>query len=133
VLASPVTTRRVFYHVLFHGEMGNCPENAVSVTTFPENQEALMIGDEWVEKVKQYRLAVDAYGDAVDRMDGTRDLGKEWQRTEVAREAAEQARVALLKHTRKPLFARIQSMVFDEAPDHGTEELVLGDLGQHGG
>jgi hypothetical protein len=92
-----------------------------------------MIGNEWVEKVKQYRLAVDAYCDAVDRMDGAHDLRQEWQRIEVARDAAEQARAALLRHGRKPLFARIQSMVFDEASDHGTEELVLGDLGQHGG
>jgi hypothetical protein len=92
-----------------------------------------MIGEEWVEKVKQYRLALDAYCDAIDRTEDMADLDQQWQRIKLAHEEAERARVALLRQQRRPLFARIQSLVFDEAADHAHEELVLGDLGQHGG
>jgi len=55
-----------------------------------------MIGEDLVKKVKQYRLAVDAYCDAVGRMASTGDLGQEWQQIEVARDEAEQAWCARL-------------------------------------
>jgi hypothetical protein len=92
-----------------------------------------MIGDDWVEKVKRYRLAVDAYCDAVDRISGAGDFGQEWQQTEVAHDEAERARSALLRQRRKPLFARTRSLVFEEVPDDAVEEWILGDLGQLGG
>jgi len=92
-----------------------------------------MIGENWVEKVRQYRFAVDAYCDAVDRTNGAADLGRQWQQIEVARDEAERARSALLRERRKPLFVHTRSLVFEEAADRGVEELVLGDVGQHGG
>jgi hypothetical protein len=92
-----------------------------------------MISQDWVEKVIQYRLAVDAYCDAVDRVDSTDDLGQEWHQIEVARDQSERAWSALLSQRRKPLFAHPRSQVVDEATDRGFEELVLGDLGQFGG
>jgi hypothetical protein len=92
-----------------------------------------MIGEDWVEKVKQYRLAVDAYCDAVDHIDNTGDLGRKWQQIEVAHDAAERARSALLRQTRKPSFAHSRSVAFEEVSEHRTEEWVLGDLGQLGG
>ena len=94
-------------------------------------QKSDTIGEGWVEKVKQYRLAVDAYCDAVEHSTG--DFSKEWQLVELARDEAERARSALLRQRPKPLFARIRSLVLDDVSDHDTEELVLGDLGQHGG
>jgi len=92
-----------------------------------------MIGEDWVKKVKQYRLAVDAFCDAVDRTASIGDLGQEWQQIEVARDEAERARLAVLRHGRKPLLTRTRSLVFKDSPDHGAEEWVLGDLGQLGG
>ena len=92
-----------------------------------------MIGEDLVKKVKQYRLAVDAYCDAIGRMASTGDLGQEWQQIEVARDEAEQAWCALLLQRRKPLFARTLSLALEKVSDHGLDELVLGDLGQHGG
>jgi hypothetical protein len=92
-----------------------------------------MISGDWVEKVIQYRLAVDAYCDAVDRIDSTDDLGKEWHRIEAARDESERAWSALLSQRRKPLFANTRNQAVDEVMDHGVEELVLGDLGQFGG
>jgi hypothetical protein len=94
-----------------------------------------MIGEGWVEKVKQYRLAVDAYCDAVERSTGdfSKEWHQEWQQVEVARGEAERARSALLRQRPKPLFARIRSLVLDDVSEHENEELVLGDLGQHGG
>ncbi len=92
-----------------------------------------MIGEDWVAKVKQYRMAVDAYCDAVDRTDNAGDLGQEWQQIEIAHDEAERARSALLRQQRKPLFARTRSLIFEEVSDDGMEELVLGDLGQLGG
>jgi hypothetical protein len=76
---------------------------------------------------------VDAYVDAVDHVDCTDDLGQEWQRTEVAHDEAEQARSALLRLRRKPGIAYTQSLIFEEVPDDGSEEFVLGDVGQKGG
>jgi hypothetical protein len=92
-----------------------------------------MMGEDWVEKVKQYRLAVDTYCDIVGRVAGTGDLGQQWQQIEVARDEAERAWSALLLQRRKPLFARTLSLAFERVSDLGTEEMVLGDLGQHGG
>jgi hypothetical protein len=92
-----------------------------------------MIGEDWVEKVKQYRLAVYAYCDAVDRIDSTGDAGQEWQLIEVARDEAERARSALLSQRTKPLFARTRRLVFEDVSEGGIEELVLGDVGQLGG
>ncbi len=92
-----------------------------------------MISGDWVEKVIQYRLAVDAYCDAVDRIDSTDDLSKEWHQIEVARDESERAWSALLSQRRKPSFAHTRSQAVDEATDHGFDELVLGDLGQFGG
>jgi hypothetical protein len=92
-----------------------------------------MISQDWVEKVMQYRLAVDAYCDAVDRVGSADDLGKEWRRIEVARDESERAWSALLSQRRKPLFAHTRSQAVDEVTDHGFEDLVLGDLGQFGG
>ena len=92
-----------------------------------------MISGDWVEKVVQYRLAVDAYCDAVNRIDSTDDLSKEWHRIEVARDESERVWSALLSQRRKPLFAHTRSQAVDEVTDHGFEELVLGDLGQFGG
>ncbi|MGH9594374.1 MAG: hypothetical protein ACRD5L_14875 [Bryobacteraceae bacterium] len=90
-----------------------------------------MIGEDLVEKVRKYRLAVDAYCDAVDRVASEGALGEEWQQIEVAHDEAERARSAFLRQGRKPLFAR--TLVFEEISDDGIEELVLGDLGQLGG
>jgi hypothetical protein len=92
-----------------------------------------MIGQDWVAKVKQYRMAVDAYCDAVDRTESSGDLGQEWQQLEIAHDEAERARAALLRQQRKPLFARTRSLTFEEVSEDGMEELVLGDLGQLGG
>jgi hypothetical protein len=75
-----------------------------------------------------------AYCDAVDRIDGTGDLGqKEWQQIEVARGEAERARFALLQQRRKPVFTRGRNSIIEEAADQEMEELVLGDVGQLGG
>jgi hypothetical protein len=89
-----------------------------------------MPAEDWVEKVMQYRLAVGAYCKAVDHIDITTGLGREWQLIEAAREAAERARSALLRLRSKPV---IQTWVHSEVSDLGTEEWVLGDVGQHGG
>ncbi len=92
-----------------------------------------MISQDWVEKVIQYRLAVDAYCESLDRTNTPDDLSKEWHQIEVARDESERAWSALLSQRRKPLFAHTRSHVVDEVADHGFEELVLGDLGQFGG
>jgi hypothetical protein len=89
--------------------------------------------EDWGEKVRQYRVAVHAYCDAVDHIDGTADPGLEWQQIEAAREEAERARSALLRQRPKPVYVPIQTWAHGEAPDLGTEEWVLGDVGQHGG
>jgi hypothetical protein len=92
-----------------------------------------MPGEDWVEKVKKYRLAVDAYCDAMDHVDTTSGLGREWEQIEAAREEAERARSALLRQRPKPLYVPTQTWANSEVSDFGTEELVLGDVGQHGG
>lgn len=92
-----------------------------------------MIGEDWIAKVKQYRLAVGAYCDAVGRMDSAGDLGQEWQQIEAARAEAERARFALMRQYQAPLFFHTRGLALKDVPDHGTEELVLGDLGQLGG
>jgi hypothetical protein len=92
-----------------------------------------MIGEDWVEKIKQYRLAIKAYSDAVERMEGTDDLGREWQQIEFAHDEVERARSALLRQRRKPVFPHTRSLAFDEVSENRTEEWVLGDLGQLGG
>jgi hypothetical protein len=94
--------------------------------------EVLMISEDWVEKVRRYRIAVYAYCDAVDRIDGAGDLGPEWQEIDAARNEAERARSALLQRP-KPLFAHTTSLIVEEVSDHGIAELVLGDVGQFGG
>ncbi len=91
-----------------------------------------MISEDWVEKMKRYRLAVYAYGDAVDRFDGTGDFGPDWQEIEAARNEAERARSALLQRP-KPSFAHTRSLIVEEVSDDGIEEMVLGDVGQLGG
>jgi hypothetical protein len=90
-----------------------------------------MPGEDWVEKVRQYRFAVHAYCDAVDHLDSTTDSLEEWHQIEAAREVAERARIALFRQ--RPKYVPIQSWVQSEVSDLGTEEWVLGDVGQHGG
>jgi hypothetical protein len=92
-----------------------------------------MIGEDWIEKVRQYRLAVHAYCDAVDRIASTGDLGQEWQQIEVARDEAERVRSALLREKRESSFTNTRGLVSANGSDYETEELVLGDLGQLGG
>jgi hypothetical protein len=89
--------------------------------------------EDLVEKVRQYRLAVHAYCDAVDHIDSTTDLDREWQQIEAARDEAERARSALLRQRPKPAYVPVQSWAHAEASDLATEEWVLGDVGQHGG
>jgi len=91
-----------------------------------------MMSEDWIEKVKRYRLAVYAYCDAVDRIDGAGELGPEWQEIDAARNETELARSALLQRP-KPLFAHTRSLFLEEVSDDGIEELVLGDVGQFGG
>jgi hypothetical protein len=90
-----------------------------------------MPGEDWGEKVRQYRFAVHAYCDAVDQMDVTTDAGQEWQQIEAAREVAERARMALLRQRPKSAYVPIRA--HNELSDLATEEWVLGDVGQHGG
>jgi hypothetical protein len=90
-----------------------------------------MPGEDWGEKVKQYRVAVHAYCDAVDQMESTTDSGQEWQQIEAAREVAERARMALLRQRPKSAYVPIRA--YSELSDLATEEWVLGDVGQHGG
>ena len=92
-----------------------------------------MPGEDWGEKVKQYRVAVHAYCEAVDHLDSTPDALQEWQQIEAAREEAERARTALFRQRPKPVYVPIQSWAHSEVSDLGTEEWVLGDVGQHGG
>jgi hypothetical protein len=92
-----------------------------------------MPGENWVEKVKQYRLAVDAYCDAVDHTHSGLDLSRQWQQIEAARAEAERARTALLQDRRVSVLAAMSSWAHSEMSDQGTEEWVLGDVGQHGG
>jgi hypothetical protein len=89
--------------------------------------------EDWVEKVRQYRIALHAYCDAVDHMDGTTDPGQDWQQVEEARDVAERARLVLLRQRPKPMFRPVQNWSHAEVADLGTEEWVLGDVGQHGG
>jgi hypothetical protein len=92
-----------------------------------------MIGEDWVEKIKQYRLAIKAYSDAVDRIGDPDDLGREWPQVEVAHDEVERTRSALLTQRRKPVFPRTRSLTFEEVSENHTEDWVLGDLGQLGG
>jgi hypothetical protein len=91
------------------------------------------IESDFIDKVKQYRLAVDAYSNALERLDSADGLDREWQQIEITRKAAERARAAILQQQRKNLFAQAKSLMFDEPSDYRTEEWVLGDVGQLGG
>ncbi len=94
--------------------------------------------EDWVRKVKQYRLAVDAYCDTVDRIERGGDPDQMLQQTELAHDEAERARAALLRQRRQALFALniepfARGRASEEVSAYQTEELVLGDLGQLGG
>ena len=89
--------------------------------------------EDWVEKVRQYRVAVHAYCDAVDHIDNTVDLGREWREIEAARDEAERARLAIVRQRPKSSYTPMQTWADAEASDLGTDEWVLGDVGQHGG
>jgi hypothetical protein len=89
--------------------------------------------EDWVEKVRQYRVAVHAYCDAVDHIESTTGLGREWQEIEAARDEAERARLAIMRQRPKPTYVPVETWAHAEVPDLGTEEWVLGDVGQHGG
>jgi hypothetical protein len=98
--------------------------------------------EDWVEKVRRYRIAVHAYCDAVDhlesttgigRVESTTGIGREWQEIEAARDEAERARLAIAPQRPKPVFVPLETWAHGEGADLATEELVLGDVGQHGG
>lgn len=89
--------------------------------------------EDWVEKVRRYRIAVHAYCDAVDHLESTTGLGREWQEIEAARDETERARLAIARQRPKPVFVPLETWAHTEGADLATEELVLGDVGQHGG
>ena len=102
-----------------------------------------MLDQDWVQKVRQYRLAVDTYCDAIDRTGDDRssddrtantgDLGPHWHQVEAAHEEAERARYALLRQQPRRSSHLLQAWAEDDLPNQFTEDLVLGDVGQHGG
>ena len=89
--------------------------------------------EDWVEKVRRYRIAVHAYCDAVDHLESTTGIGREWQEIEAARDEAERARLAIAPQRPKPVFVPLETWAHGDGADLATEELVLGDVGQHGG
>jgi hypothetical protein len=92
-----------------------------------------MLREEWVRKVKQYRQAVDAYCDSLERTTSPGDLGHQWQQIEESREEAELARLALLQQPQKRSLSSVKAWAHNEVSGPVTEELVLGDVGQLGG
>lgn len=90
---------------------------------------------DWFDLVDNYRAAVHAYGDAVDRFRGESrsDLEGSWRRAEHARKGVDRARTALLSHERTHTCFAARAAAARAAMDAGTEDMILGDQGQSGG
>jgi hypothetical protein len=91
------------------------------------------MGESWSEEERQFRLAVQAYYDAVEHLDSKRDFHLQWQMIERARAEAEHARSLLLRRQRSHRQTPMNVAGNHDGSEYGTELLVLGDVGQHGG
>src|SRR5712691_6029677 len=95
--------------------------------------------DIWRDIEKQYRIAVHAYSDAVNHLDGAKDFDSAWRQIEAARADADRGRAALMAHQRKHLCVPMRGSsghaeLLDPRLEETThDDLILGDQGQSGG